>query len=355
MKKATAVACAMGLFGCASTELNYNTLDIASASDTLLTRQTLFNLANFLDSEVALPAQIVISTGTETTADTANLSATSPLTNAVTRTAQAVNTISSSPSLAVTNLTTGVTAGAGISGGAQAVRTQNYSFQLITDPNEMWRLKALYRFIVDGNEKKFVESYPLLYKTISLQRNACLTDASNHNAIVYGTAVTQDPKTGIPGKPFTSCVTSVSGTGTPTMTVGQNTYSVLVPDEHYLTGPTCIVCERWIAGKRKRVANENLKGGWLHWRSLPGANRPDNFTGSDIPIGQSGHYQFFVPAAQAEKFADFSIFVLSASTQTDSTISGGAGGGNAAGAGGAAASKLPAANPAAILIGSPTL
>jgi hypothetical protein len=67
------LSCATAVFivsGCASTELNYNTLDIASSTESLLTRQVLYNLANFLDSEIALPAQIVVLSGTATTADT---------------------------------------------------------------------------------------------------------------------------------------------------------------------------------------------------------------------------------------------------------------------------------------------
>jgi hypothetical protein len=222
------------LSGCASTELNYNTLDIASGTDSLLTRQTLYNLSNFLDSETALPAQIVVSSGTETTADTVTGSVTAPLSKTLTGTTQVLNTASSSPSVATTNLATAVKAGASLTAGGTDVHTQNYSFQLISDAYQLWRLKALYRFAVDEDESKFVNNFPLLYKTVSQQRTACLRDKSRNNANVYGTAATPtDPNSGLPGEPFKSCITQltgpVGGTGTPTMTmaVGQDTFSIL--------------------------------------------------------------------------------------------------------------------------------
>jgi hypothetical protein len=216
-------ASALIISGRSSTELNYNTLDIASTTDSLLTRQVLYNLSNFLDSDIALPAQIVISSGTTTTADTVGATATAPLSKSLTTTAQGVSTIAAPaaktpPSVAITNSVMGVRAGTSLSATGQDVRSQNYSFTLITDSNQMWRLKALYRFAIDGDERKFVEDYPLIYKTVSQQRNVCLRDKSRNNAIVYGTATTADANSGLPSEPFKSCLTTVGGMGVPTMT-----------------------------------------------------------------------------------------------------------------------------------------
>jgi hypothetical protein len=267
-----------------------------------------------------------------------------------------VRTVSSSPSTALTNLTTAVTAGAGLSTGGQDVRTQNYSFQLITDPKQLWRLKALYRFVIDGNEEKFVEDFPPLYKTVTMQRNACLHDASKHNAIVYGTGTTTDPNSALPNQPFTSCITQYGGGGTtPTMSMGTDSFSILIPDEHYRIGPTCLVCRKCNGRRSVLVANDKLKGRWLHWRSLPGATRSDNYDDNDIPLGQYGHYELFVDRNQADKFADFSIFALAASTLTDSAVSGGSGGGGAGGGGGGGASKGQGAQPAGLFLTLPTI
>ena len=341
---------AVALAGCASTELNYNALDIASTTDSLISKQVLYNLANFLDSDLALPAQIVISSGTATTADTLTGSATAPLSKSITSTSQLVNTASSNPSLVATNLTTAVRAGASLTGGVQDVHTQNYAFQMITDPYQLWRLKSLYRFVIDGDENKFLRDYPAIYKTINHQRNVCLRDRLT-GRIVYGTAANNDPSSGLP-KSFESCITSVGGGGSAsTMTVGQDTFSDLVPDPYYVTGPTCLICRK---RNGQYAVNDRIKGRWLHWRALPGATRPDNFAEGDIPLGRYGHYELFADRDHPEKFADFTIFAFAASTQSDSAISGGSGGGGAGGGGGGGA-KGPQAAPAGILIATPPI
>ena len=45
------IAVAFQLAGCASAELNSNTLDLASTTDDLLTQQVFYNLSNFIDSD----------------------------------------------------------------------------------------------------------------------------------------------------------------------------------------------------------------------------------------------------------------------------------------------------------------
>jgi hypothetical protein len=345
------------LSGCASAELNHNTLDIASNSDNLLTRQTIYNLSNFLESDVALPAQIVVSSGTATTADTVTAGVTAPLSQAITTLTQSARTISSSPGTVLTGSKTSVTAAAGLSTTAQDVSSQNYAFQMITDAYQLWRLKALYRFAIEGDryESTFVTEYPKIYKSVTEQRTACLQDRTKNNSTVYGTGTTTDPASGLPSQ-FQSCVTqySTGGAGTPgvTMGVGSDSTSILIPDEHFLTGPDCIVCEARYAGKTKYVANKRLKGGWLHWRGLPGATRPDTYQEGDILVGRSGHYELYVDQKQPERFADFTIFVLAASTQADSAVTGGSGGGSGAtagGGGGGGGSKGPSALPSLLL------
>ena len=138
------------------------------------------------------------------------------------------------------------------------------------------------------------------------------------------------------------------------MTLGQDTFSVLIPDDHYLTGPVCVVCRKWIGHKWEYRANDKLKGGWLHWRSLYGRNRRDTWVEGDVPLGQYGHYELFVDRWQRDKFADFNIFVLAVSTLSDASVNGGAGGGGAGGGAGGG-SKSPQASPAGILIGTPTI
>ena len=56
------------------------------------------------------------------------------------------------------------------------------------------------------------------------------------------------------------CVTSVGGSNNPSSSAGSRSYSVLVPDEHYLMRPRCVLCLRrgylTYAGKNSLVVNE---------------------------------------------------------------------------------------------------
>jgi hypothetical protein len=78
-----AVAVSSHLAGCASTELTFNTLDIASTTDDLMTEQVFHNLSDFIDSDLAYPTQLVIGSGTATTNDSLTANYTDPLTFAV--------------------------------------------------------------------------------------------------------------------------------------------------------------------------------------------------------------------------------------------------------------------------------
>src|SRR5215471_18271139 len=60
------VACVL-IGGCASTQLNYNTLDLASSSENLITSQVLDNLARVRSFAYAIPAQVSIPSGSATT------------------------------------------------------------------------------------------------------------------------------------------------------------------------------------------------------------------------------------------------------------------------------------------------
>ena len=75
-------ASAIGLFvltGCASSQLNYNTLELASTVGNLQTGQVLSNLSLFMDNPAALPAHIDLSAGTASTTYSVNPTITTPL------------------------------------------------------------------------------------------------------------------------------------------------------------------------------------------------------------------------------------------------------------------------------------
>src|SRR5258707_9376878 len=89
------VACLVAS-GCSSTQLNYNTADLASSLGSLMKSQILYNLAQALTDPEFVPSQVTISIGTAQTSNSVTPSIGVPL----------------GPAVAVTSgVTTGVRAG----------------------------------------------------------------------------------------------------------------------------------------------------------------------------------------------------------------------------------------------------
>jgi hypothetical protein len=135
-------ASAMG--GCASTQLNYNTLDLAATTDNLEIQQIFYNVGKFkADPNNAVPAQVAIGSGTVQTA----ITATPSYGDSVTRSTAVATTVSATPSV-VTTLTRTVLQVLGIQGSDQW--TQSWAIAPINDGNALRRLSALYSFAANG-------------------------------------------------------------------------------------------------------------------------------------------------------------------------------------------------------------
>jgi hypothetical protein len=323
------VAPAIWVAACASSELNRNTLDIASTTDALLTRQVLHNLSNFIDSDIAIPAQVVISAGSTATTNTISPSVSFPLTNAFTVAETAGHSlVAAGNTFGTMNGLSTAAAGATLSG--TDAWSQNLGWSPITDEMILRRLRALYRIAVSQAETKepnFIKSYPLIPKSISRSRPVCVKNeitgqcavlqASNQNVVdnrYYDRNGVQRPTP--PNAPaqdwppknvvfYSVKATSLGpqapagGGGGSSSTAGTDTFSDEVPDEYYLKGPGCVVClkngQHYVEKFPHNLeVNANLKGNWLHWRALPGATKGDNYFEGDIPLGQYGHYELFV-------------------------------------------------------------
>jgi hypothetical protein len=137
-----AAACLLSvlLAGCASTQLNYNTLDIASSVDSIFTRQALENLSKTIDDPNALPAQLDLLQGTIQTSASVTPSISFPLSQSITNTTQTAAT--------VTRTHTGVLAGAGSSISGVDAWQQNWNVVPISDANTLRNLRALYRYVI---------------------------------------------------------------------------------------------------------------------------------------------------------------------------------------------------------------
>ncbi|MBV9481742.1 MAG: hypothetical protein JO249_13455 [Acidobacteria bacterium] len=76
--------------GCASTQVNRNTLDIASTYDQLITKQVTFNLEKTIESPFSVPAFVRVNVQSATTMNSINPSLTFPLTAQVSKLAQSM-------------------------------------------------------------------------------------------------------------------------------------------------------------------------------------------------------------------------------------------------------------------------
>jgi hypothetical protein len=150
------------LVGCASTQLNYNALDLAGSIDDLLTSQVTYNLMRFLDNPAGSPAQVSIGTGSVTTTNQASLSLSSPLTTAVTTTSTAA-TAAGAVLPALTRTTSGVANAFTLTPSATNQATQNWSLTTATDSDEERRLRALYRYAIRAiGYAELCNEYPLI-------------------------------------------------------------------------------------------------------------------------------------------------------------------------------------------------
>jgi hypothetical protein len=329
---ALSVAFSSLLSGCANTLLNKNTLDLASSTDDLIQKQVLFNLANFIDSDLAYPSQVVVSTGTAATTDSISANVSTPLQSGLQATNQVAATVgaTASRSQTLTAASTRAIPTAGASGSDS--RTQNWSYSAITNPFEAARLMALYRFAVDNDGAKLKRDYPLIYKSISINSTLCVLDTDGKPI-----NVSQEPPPVIdPKSPpvnpvithrYTRCATSLGSNGSTGVSQGSQSMSQMIVDTYYMKRPLCVLC----GSPHSMYVNPELTGNWLHWKSLPGAYRPDNYQEGDTPLGQYGHYELYT--SHPEKYAKFALFSLAAATLSDTSGSGGGGGAGGSSAG----------------------
>jgi hypothetical protein len=333
------------LAGCASTQLNYNTLDLGSSSDDLITKQVLLNLSNFIESDLAIPAQIEIASGSASTTLSITPQFTDPLSKAIQATETVATTVAAAVSTTKTGqeLTTKAAKQALLSGSDGW--TQGWTFTPIEDPFQLRRLRAVYRYALDGDRNRLLDSYPILTKSVGEQKSICVADPVTGRMVTQKISIADNRNRVVE---VNDCVIKTSGAssilGAGYLNSGHTlSNNFAVPDEYYLRRPACVICLRrgqQIFREADLQVNERLEAGWLRWRSIPGAPahaRADRSPGpNDIFLGRYGFYLLYVAPEDADKFAEFTLFVLTATLQ-------GSGGGapGAASTGGGAASKGP--------------
>jgi hypothetical protein len=170
---------AIGLLasGCASTQLNYNTADLANSLNSLAKKQIFFNLAQALNDPEFVPSQATISIGTVQTANAITPSAALPLGPPIATTSRF--TAGSSPNAQFsTQLTT-----ASPSIGLTATDAWNQSWTMVpaSSSNQLRRLRVLYQFATgtlprndpatdlseEEAERQFLCEYPMQAMTVT--------------------------------------------------------------------------------------------------------------------------------------------------------------------------------------------
>jgi hypothetical protein len=169
--------------GCASTQLNYNTLEIAGTIDDLLASQIAHNLSKFLRDPNAIPSQVAIPSGSVTTTAQVGSSWSDPLTKAVTLAHSATTPVSVlSPS-------------AGLTPSASDQWSQNWSLAPVADSDQIRRLAALYRYATNPRSVDLCRDYPLVETQGSTMPGPKVSTQSSEDENAWGAVAHGGPGT----------------------------------------------------------------------------------------------------------------------------------------------------------------
>ncbi len=298
--------------GCASTQLNYNTADLASSLNSLTKKQIFFNLAQALEDPDFVPSQVTISIGTAQTANSVSPSISIPLAPAIATTTRF--TSARNPSAQY-----GAQIGSGSPTlGVQVTDAWNQSWTMVpaNSSNQLRRLRTLYQYVTgtmsrrnpgmdlsqEEAEKQFLCDYPLQALSVS----------PNNENVIFRLEGCQDNNSKSPRS------------------------RVIHADPTFTQGANCIVCIDDLNARSLRpYVNPNLKYHFIR----TAAKKTDDM----IKVGGHGTTAFYVcGAAQGncalvahqeafdgrKAFSDFVLFVYEAMSVPSSTGSGRSAGGS---------------------------
>lgn len=329
---------AIHIGGCASTQVNYNTLDLASSVDGLITRQVLDNLSKIIDNPLAIPAQVDIAAGSATTQNSITPTFTDPYTRAVTTTGTFTSAVAATVTNTTTNTTTKASSPQSIGLGLSDTWQQNWTISPVTGSDDLRRLRALYRYELFGDKSALKAEYPLIKQT----QTATIKISAGAVECPMGKIWDKENNK---YKDFAGdCQESVP---------------VQSPDPSFLELPGCVLCSRSVTPRKlytydtlpktdtKHVyVNPRIPTRWLYWRNLPGAlnSYEPELPPDAVSLGVYGHHELFVRAGEQSKLSEFTLFVREATGQ-----GGSAGGGSSPSKGGAAGKAIFIAPPGIVV------
>jgi hypothetical protein len=240
--------------GCASTQINYNTLDIARYYESLWTKQVTANLISAFNNPDGLPSFVKVTAATTTTQNSVTPTFTFPISPTVTGVSQLSQTAAST----LLGSKTSATAGKGLGIAAVDQWNSTYTVTPVIDQDQMYRLSALYKFVTRQMYlEDFEASYPLIETSDSA---ASPTQALTITVDGKPVTVTNGPvaKPDDPNKiTYVRRAVLINRRNIP---IGY-TYVVAHPDKTFITTPGCILCDygHTLSDKDMVSINERVK------------------------------------------------------------------------------------------------
>ena len=218
------IAVCLAASACASTQLNYNTADLASSLNSLTKRQIFFNLAQALTDPEFVPSQVTISIGTAQTLNSVTPTISAPLGNPVVTTSRVGSAGAGAAGRAAGFVSTAVTAITPTLG-VQFVDAWNQSWTMspINSSTQVRRLRALYQYAtgtlprrdrtvdltLDEAEKQFLCDYPVQALAVAPRSDNVvfkIDDCPNNNTRQSGARVVHADPTFTQGPGCVICI-----------------------------------------------------------------------------------------------------------------------------------------------------
>jgi hypothetical protein len=323
----------LAISGCASTQVNYNTLDIASTYDTLITKQIVFNIFKALENRFGVPAYVKVTAQSAGSTDGVNPTLAIPFSPQTTLTQTAASLVTGK-SLQ--------TAARGLSLQVQAQWNQTYTLSPVDDPDQLRRLRSIYQYVTGQLTKRQFESdYPIIAVS------GASGSSSSNTTIVSGSFAGSPFKVTIGGNNPPSgnkkettyfrpaCATTNAETGQCTSFF----WLSIKPDLTFIKPPGCVMCDfgNHVPELPPNAVilekNPNLVGLPQYRGDTTACSendvffyRPDEPLGSDaIAIPSNGANTLYVRGqCGLQAFYELALFTQEAATQgTGSPASGG--------------------------------
>ncbi len=282
--------------GCASTQLNYNTADLASSLNSLTKRQIFFNLAQALTDPEFVPSQATISIGTATTLNAVTPSISVPLGMPMVTMAR-----DGTGRFAGSQFSTQITSPAPTLG-VQMTDGWNQSWTMVpvNSAPQLRRLRALYQYATGTMPRH------------DRDRELTLEEAERQFMCEYpAQAFNVSPTGGNVVFKIDGCLNN---------NTRQSQSRIVHVDPTFTQGPSCIICIDDLNAKQLRPhVNPNLKYHFIRTQK----------TGDMVSIGSHGITDFYAcgsaggacPRAEQQEpfdgrkaFSDFILFIYEAAS-----------------------------------------